>query len=460
MIAGRFKRAERRQGLATEAWLRAILIVLALALSILSGRMVTTSSMSPLLIVAAIAVPLAVVLRPHLVLWLVPVGVAIPRTVPRLFGQLGPLELTLALGVMALLMYRSVYHQRFYMDWFFKLMLLTALPIGLSWLAGRGELDDVRLYIWSGSCLAYLLAINLATGKRDPYQVLGATAMIVVGLLIVDVWLKGAVRPSSVEVAGAAWKTYRHTATTVGQSQFASVLMAMVLPVLLAYGLTVKNRPVRGVSLLLFVGGTTLAISLLTRAFVVSLIVSALAMSYVLVRKQGTRSGKVALGMVLLVLFPAIIMQIQAPVINSLLIGQFVQIYEENPRVEIWLGLLKRAVASPLWGYGATNPLLRFGIHGGHGLFPQMLFEYGLSLVVPLIMLLAKWFTSSWQLVRRDDLDNCQLAFALASWGIVTAVLIGAILNDYLYTHGAYPILAFFTAGLLTAQLRLLNGRT
>ena len=41
-----------------------------------------------------------------------------------------------------------------------------------------GEGDSARLYIWLGSCLAYLLVTNLATDTRELYLLLAETALL------------------------------------------------------------------------------------------------------------------------------------------------------------------------------------------------------------------------------------------------------------------------------------------
>ncbi len=459
MVAKIFKRTERGFDLAAGTGLRTILIILALALSLQSGRMATTVRGSMLLVVsvAVVSIALVILMKPRLVLWLLPAGVTIPRTAPRLFGRFGLLELVLALGAMALLMHLVIHRKRIYTDWFFKVMLLAALPIGSSWLLGRGEGDGALLYIWLGACLAYLLAINLVTGKREPYRVLDVAAIIVVGLLVADVWLKGTQKPWETDVP---WVVYRQAGTTVGMGNFAMTLMAMVLPVLLAYGIVVKNRVVRWMNIIVFLVGTTVAISFLTRIVIISLIVSVLAMSYMLRRRKGAEGRKIARRTALMAVLPLAIVQLWAGEIIDAFADRFARIYYAgDPRFEIWRGQFEIFAASPLWGYGSINTWERFGVHGSHGLYLRALYEYGLVFMIPLAVLLVKWFANSWRLVQRDGLDNCRFAFALANWGVVTGVLITTIPVPYIYAHGAYATLAFFTAGLLATQLRMLDER-
>jgi hypothetical protein len=411
------------------------------------------------LIVTAIAA-LAAMTRPRLVLWLLPVAIAIPRTVPRLMGTLGPLELALALGAAVLLMHLAIHRERVHTDPPLTLMLLATLPIGLSWLAGRGEGDSGRLYIWVGSCVAYLLALNLADDRRAPYRLLGTSAVIVVGFLIADVLLKGLDRPAAaLWQRSAAWKTYRQQATTVGMGSFAMTMMTIVLPVPLAYGVLAQRRSARWAYLITFLAGSALALSFLTRAVVVNLAVSVLAMAYVLSVKRGASAGKVVLSIAAVSILSLAIVQAQIPGIIDVYATRFAIPLSQDPRVSIWRGLLEKASASPLWGYGAVSSMERFGIHGGHGLFPQVLFEYGLSFALPLGVVLALWVRNSWRLVQRTDPESRQFAFAVASWGVVAGILSNAVANVYLYGHGAYSTLAFFSAGLLAAQLRVLDAK-
>lgn len=449
----RNKHIETSGSVTTGAWLRVILVMIAFGISIQGGRAVTKYGVAIPLLVVGIAAASVLALKPHLALWLIPVGIAIPRTVPRLFGELGPLELVLGIGTVAMFISITTRRRRLQVDRLFVLMLLALLPIALSWLSGRGEGDAGQLYIWLGSSLAYLLALNLARRERESYWLLGAAALLVIGLLVMDVYLSGVARPSTTAL-GTEWTVYRQTAATVGMGNFAMVLMAVVLPVPLAYGLVTNKREVRLISFVAFILGTYVAFTFLTRAVLLSLGASALAMGYVLWHKQGARGGARTLGMILILAIPIAILQMREANIVSLFTSRLsVQETLNDPRIGIWLGLLEKAARSPLWGYGAVDPWRLFGISGSHGTYPQALFEYGVSFTLPLVLLLVTWLRQSWRFVQRKGLDHRQFAFALASWGIVIGVLIITIPNDYVYRHGAYSSLAFFTAGLLMRQV-------
>ena len=432
---------------------RLFLVILALVLSPIVGyRTAIVENGSLLLVFGGLALFVIVLLCPEWGIWLIPISVALPRTLPRLFGQLGGMELSLALMLMAYLLQHALSRKRIQVDWFLGVMLLAAVPMALSALAGRGQEDSVRLYNWLGTCITYFLVLNLMTGIQSPYRILLGFTVIIVGMIFADMlFISGVPLPET----DYEWHVYRLTAFTIGQANFIVSLATMLLPIPLAYAILTKKRTLRWLCVTLLVGNLALAVLVSTRAFILFATASTLAMSIPIWERYGVkpvRRAVVFLAGGLLAMWymlPAGWTKLMERLVDTFLYG--------DCRIQIWIDQFEVGLRSPIVGYGAIsleNSLLRFGIYGRHGLFPQIFFEYGLVFVVPVVVLLVGWVRRSLYLLRDPQLTVEQSAVALASWGIIVGLLANAITNVHLVLTAQYSVLAFSLAGLLAAQLK------
>jgi hypothetical protein len=403
--------------------------------------------------------------RPEWGIWLIPVTVAAPRTLPRLFGRLGAMELALGFLLGIVILRSLLLRKRIEVDSFLGVLLLAATPAALSLLAGRGQYDGTRLYNWLGSCLVYFAVINLMRPNKSAYYVLLGFPLIVMGLILADFLLFSGVPLPETDYE---WHTYRSLASTIGggigaglqgQANFVVSLATAVFPIPIAYGLFAKRQPVRLLCVALIIANLSLAVLVQTRAFVFSAAMALVAMLIPAWRRLGIRF----IWVVVIILLVGIL------AVWYLLPGGWVRLVERvtatgvsEGRIEIWQTLLEGGWRSPIFGQGAIGDeatLLRFGTRSGHGLFPQIFFEYGIVFVLPVVGLLAAWLRRSLRLLRISPVTVEDQSIALAHWGIVIGLLANALLNDHLVLTASYSALAFSLAALVAAQGRWVKSR-
>lgn len=407
-----------------------------------------------------LALTVLIFLRPEWGIWLIPITVAAPRTLPRLFGRFGAMELALGFLLGMVILRSLLLRKRIEVDSFLGVMLLAALPVGLSLLAGRGQEDGTRLYNWLGTCLAYFVVLNLVRRNKSAYHVLLGFPVIVMGLILADfLLLSGVPLPQS----DYEWHAYRSLASTIaggigaglqGQANFVVSLATIVFPIPIAYGFLTRKRSVRLFCLALVIANLSLAVLVQTRAFVFSAAMALLAMLIPAWKRLGLKFLWAA---VILLLLGTLSVWYLLPGGWARLVERLTATGVSEGRIEIWQKLLEGGWKSPIFGQGAIGDeatILRFGTRSGHGLFPEIFFEYGIVFVLPVVGLLVAWLWRGFRLLRISPPTVEDQSIALAHWGIVIGLLANAILNDHLVLTASYSALAFSLAGLLVVQLR------
>lgn len=445
--------------------IRAVAVAAAVGFySILAGVTILAADSESVLhvvaILAALPVAVFVVMRLEWGIWLIPIAICVPRTLPRPIGEIGYLEITLAFLFFVLVIRSLLGGIALRVDWFLKIMLVISLPMVLSALTGRGAEDWSRVYNWLGTCLTYFLIYNLISNSRAPYRFLLGFAVIVVVMIAADFLVfSGVPLPTTSD----EWLRYRSVASTIagvggrmtGQANFVASMAFLFIPVPVTYLIFGQKLVIRWLCILSALTISALAILVMTRAFVLCTVV---ALAAVFVAIPLRRRVWFAVSIVFALLVGSVFLMQFAPYPMVHLVERIVgTAMEGDVRVEIWLASLIAGLESPIWGHGAIGyeAMKRMlGTFGGHGLLPLVFFEYGLAGILPLIVLLASWPMRSLRLLRVAGLSVEQRTVAVAIWGVVWGLLANAVINVHLVLVGPYACLAFSVAALLAAQLR------
>jgi hypothetical protein len=417
-------------------------------------------------LLCAVALFFIVFKVPEIGVALIPVCVILPGMLPRLFESIGYMELLLAF-LSIVLIGRVVIYQKMmiYVDRFLVIMIVIAGILFLSAVLGSGIEAGVRFYIWMGCCVTYFLVANLVRTNRWVYYLLFFSLVVVVGMILVDfLYVSGVPLPET----DTQWHMYRSYAASMadqgnpasGQSNFVVSMATMLFPVCVAYAAIVRSVQMRILCLGVFVGILTLVFLVQTRAFILCGSVSILAMS---IKFWNRRAIRVAVTVAFMFIVGLTIINHVIPEGRMRFIDRFmVATTKGDSRIDIWVSLLKGGMDSPVFGNGALNKgqvLLKYRTVGGHGLFPQIFFENGILLLIPLCLLLLRWVQRAWNILQYSAVDFHESAAALASWGILAGLLANCIINVHLMQTASYGMLAFSLAGLLAVQEKILIRR-
>ena len=437
--------SRRGHDISGRVWLPRLLIVAALLLSVYSGVWTARGHLVRPLYLLGVGIGFGVLLvRPDLALFLIPIGISYPRTIPRLFGSIGIMELLLPLAGVAWVSNVVLYHRRIWMNQVLGLALLTAVPIVGSAVAGRGDQDWARVLMWLSGCGMYLLAFNLVHDRRTAERILLWAALVIVGVTCLDFlthgWLSDIQDPSRVL---SPELVYRHTAVGAGQNNYVAAVVVAVMPILVAYALLAEDRLQRRVSVVGVILGVLLGVLMLARRFWVNMAIALVPQMYVIWKMRGRRYVPVTL---LLIGASVGLASLLVPTMADLSRGRF----EDSvaSRMELSLIQLRWAIRSPLWGYGSNRISSRFA----HAMIPTALYDYGLIFTLPLFGVLGMWLRQAIRLVRETDHGRGS-AFSVAHLGAAAGIVGSAISQDFLITNTVYLCLAFLIAGSLGAVL-------
>jgi len=422
-----------------------LLIVATLLLSVRSGVEMARGNQVTLLYLLIGGFGFVVLLaRPELALFLIPIGVSLPRTMPRLFGEIGVVEALLPLAGAAWGVNLVIHRQRIRTNAVLWLALLAAPPIMVSAIAGRGNQDWARAYTWLGGCVTYLLALNLVRDRPTAERILFWPTLAVVGVFCVDFLTNGWV-PFLGDISPWIW-VYRKLAVAAGQTTFVAGLLAVLMPLLLAYALLAADRLRRLVAVIGIILATLLGVVLLARIFWVGTAFGLVAQVYVIWRKN-IRVAQSSLAAVILFSVSIWLASLLLPTMTDLMRWRFEE--EVASRMGGSVVQMGWAFQAPLWGYGSDSG----GLSGfAHAMIPMAMYEYGLLFTLPLLGALGVWLSQAIRLVRQTDSEQ-DYAFSLAHLGVATGVVGIMFFNDFLVKSAAYLCLAFLIAGLLGATV-------
>ena len=449
-------------------WLRRLLIVAVPLLAVFGGVQTAREELVMLLYLLLGGIGLAVFLvRPLLMLFFVPIALSYPRTIPRLFGQIGIIEVFLPLAGVIWAANVISYRRRIWINEVLGLALLAAVPIVGSGVTGRGDQDWTRAYGWLGGCLTYLLALNLAHNRRTAQKTLLWTALVTVGVACLDFLTYGWLLTSQ----AVSSETYDYRKTAFGaatrQNNFVAALLALVMPILMAYALRAADRRQRIVGVIGVILGTVVGSLTLSLTFWAGMAFAFVALVYIHARRGGRRDILVtvllvgASGWLVSLLIPGVAAQWpqrvegmmddwrQTSAVLRASAGEDPEVWMQIgflPRLSRSVIQLRAAARSPLWGHGSNRISSGFA----HAVIPTALYDYGLMFTLPLFGVLGTWFRQAIRLVRETDHEGDSVS-SLAHLGVVAGVTGMIILNDFLLTASSYLCLAFFVAGLLGA---------
>ena len=449
-------------------WWPCVLIVVTLLLGERVGALATGGgSVTQLyLLLGSIAVVVLLV-WPALTLFLIPIAINIPHMVPRLFGMIGILEILLPLAGIAWAGSLISRRRGIRTNEVLNLALLAAVPIVGFGFTGRGDQDWTRAYGWLGGCLTYLLALNLAHNRRTAQKTLLWTALVTVGVACLDFLTYGWLLTSQ----AVSSETYDYRKTAFGaatrQNNFVAALLALVMPILMAYALRAADRRQRIVGVIGVILGIVLGSLTLSLTFWAGMAITLVALVYLHTRRRRGRDILVTLLLVaasvwlVSLLVPGMAGQIpkrlegmmndwrQTSAVLRASAGEDPEFWMQIgflPRLSRSVIQLRAAARSPLWGHGSNRISSGFA----HAVIPTALYDYGLMFTLPLFGVLGTWFRQAIRLVRETDHEGDSVS-SLAHLGVVAGVTGMIILNDFLLTASSYLCLAFFVAGLLGA---------
>ena len=433
--------------LASRGWFVSLLVMAALFAAVRIGKQFASGALAgPIFLSFGIAIAVALLRQPHLALWLIPIALGIPRSAPRLFGVIGVLEALLPIVAFVWMIHVTVHPQRVRMDRQFRLLLLAALPMVLSWLTGRGDSDFTQLYTWLAGSATYLLALNLATSRRLAERALLWTAIVMVALLFLD-YQTTATIPSIEDLYISAY-VYRQSLATVGAATFVAALLAVMMPILLSYAFLARRKGLQIVCACGAALGLLLGFYNLSRIFFVGTAAGLLPQLYVLWRRKGIRYVVLAVACITIGLVAIVYL---VPAFADLMLNEFITSPQRiGNRMALSVTQLQEAFRSLLWGYGSNRATSR----AAHSMIPTAMYDYGLFFTLPLLGFLSLWLIRAVRLVRevlyRSQREN---PLAFAHLGIVVAVLVSMIYSDFLITTATYTCLSLFIAGLLGAAV-------
>jgi len=434
-----------------------------------AGRIAEEQMTMPLFFLLGSAAFFILLSRPELTLYLIPIAISIPRTIPRLFGTIGILEALLPLAAAAWAARTLFYRRRVRLNKVLFLALLAAVPLIVSGLLGRGDQDWARAYTWLGGCLTYLLALNLAKDRRLADKMLFLIAIVTVGIMLLD-YLTHAVLPASFETLSAEIRIYRKTALSIGEGNLGAAMLTIVTPVLFAYAL-LGNYRIRLFSVAGLIGVAILGLLLLSRTFWFGTAIGIGAQLYILIKKGRLKSNvaglaiAVAVGFIALSLFPQTGRLTKERVVDETIkdirmtrsifknTGDIPFEYRINQRMysrtERSIVQLRASLESPFMGHGSNMIVSRFA----HAMIPTAMYDYGLIFTLPLLSLLWMWLRQAFRLTTEIDSKGKINPSSLAHLGIVASIVGGIFVSDYLITTTQYLCLAFFIAGLLGGSI-------
>ena len=425
-------------------WLPRLLIVVVLFFACQVGVWIARGVSVMQLYLLLGSVGLAVLLvRPDLTLLLIPIAISTPSTLPRLFGMIGILEALLSLTGVAWVGNVVVHRRQIRTNEVLNLALLAAVPIVGSAVIGRGDQDWIKAYGWLGGCLTYLLALNLVHDRRTAEKILFWTALVTVGVACLDFLTHGG--GLTLEATGLELYIYRKIAFGAGVRQNNSVaaMLALVMPILVAYTWLADGRRQRLVGVMGVILGTLVGLLLLSRTFWAGTAIGLIAQVYVLSRRRGKRNA-----LALLLLLGALVWFVS--LLNPTMADLMGRRIEEpiGTRMELSVMQIRSASRSLLWGHGSNLISSRFA----HAMIPTALYDYGLIFTLPLFGMLAAWLRQAIRLVKQTDHEKGS-AFTLAHLGVVVGMVGIMFFNDFLIAAAGYTCLAFLIAGLLGATV-------
>ena len=242
-----------------------------------------------ILVALMIAYVLVAIRWPSWSLVLIPISVALPRTLPRLMG-IGGMELALAVLLLILFSRLVVYNVPIMADRFLILSIALLVSPLLSMAVKNGELDSVRAYTFLGNSLCYFLTRNLVTQRSHVLPLLLMYAAIINLMLLADfLFISGVPLPDS----DYAWALYRSEASTVGQANYVVSLATMLLPIGFAALVLMRNLWLRLLGAGIILINAVLATLVSTRAFFYQTAIAVLAMTLLM---QKGRRGKAIIG--------------------------------------------------------------------------------------------------------------------------------------------------------------------
>ncbi len=429
-------------------------------LACLVGGMAALNGFIVLAGVIALVLLGLVVVYPHLALYLIPISALFSPVLPRV-GKLGALEYFLILSGIAVFIRSLVLKKKLKFDGLLAIMIVLLSVFVLSLLAGRGDQEFSRVYAWLGTVGYYFVIINAVSDSHYIGRILLVLALLTTGLLLLDSFIFSGVPLPKTEYD---WARYRSLGTSLaassdqlaGQANFAMSMATIFFPVFFVFGVFSKQIRIRVLCFAGLAGMLLLALMVQTRAFFLQAGIAIVAtMIPILKRRTIWRLVVVLMGSAFVLYFA----------IEQLFPGAWVRIanrFTEVPllgdsRFDIWVGMIRVGMTSPLIGHGAyaaDTALQRFGILTRHGLFPQIFFEYGLIGLVPTLGILGWWIISSIRTLHEVVSAREDPRVALALWGIVVGLFANSIINLHLIFTPNYSVLAFSVAALQQIYLR------
>ena len=446
--------SRRGQDSLTRVWLPRLLIVTAILLTVRSSAWLVRGTLTNPLYLLMGSVGFGVLLvRPGLAMFLIPIAVIYPRTIPRLFGSIGILEVLLPLMGVAWVGNLALHRRQIRTNEVLGLALLTAVPIVASVVSGRGDQDWARAQTWLAGCGTYLLALNLVHNRPTAEKMLLWAALAIVGTIGLDFLGGGGASALQDPSSDLFHDGYRHTALGIGQNNSVAGLLGVVMPILVAYALLAPDRRQRGVGVIGVFLGVLVGMLLLSRTFWAIAGIGLVAQVYAIWR---TRGGRRVLVTLLLIGASVWLISLLVPNMAELSRRQLEGTFSIGGRVEGAVGTrmelsviqLREAARSLLWGHGSSLATSRFA----HATIPTALYDYGLMFTLPLLGVLGLWLRQAIRLVRDTNHED-DSAFSVAHLGSVVGIVGIMFLNDFLITNISYLCLAFLIAGSLGATM-------
>ena len=428
--------SHRGRETSARTWLRRLLIVVALLLAVFSGDWIAREEFVMPLYFLAGGIGLAVFLvQPPLMLFFTPIALFYPRTIPRLLGQIGIMEGFLPLAGVVWVASVVSRRRQIRTNEVLGLALLAAMPIVGSGVTGRGDQDWVRALTWLSGCGMYLLALNLVHNRRTAEKMLFWIALAIVGVTCLDFLTHGWL-PTRQE---ATLGDYRHTASGVGQNNFVAAVLAVVMPILVAYALLAGDYRQRQVGVIGVILGMLLGMVLLSRTFWVSTGIGLVAQVYIIWKTRGRRYVLATLLLIGGSVWLASLLTPNTLALTGEWFGAGIVSRVELSRIQ--LGWTARSL-SLLWGHGSNLVTSRFA----HAVIPTALYDYGLMFTLPLFGVLGLWLRQAIRLVRETDRED-DSALSVAHLGVVASVAGTIFFNDFLITSANQGLCTLFVNG-------------
>lgn len=418
--------------------------------------------------------------KPTTLLFLIPIGIFMPRYVPRLFGVIGLLEGLLPLGLGLVFARSALGKDSIRINRVLVVALTAALPVVLSAVFERGNLDLSNAYLWLGGCLTYFLGLNLPRTRTEARKILFFSACIGLALLWFDYLTHAQLSQLSSMGSGTYTRDvtlYRKCVGSIGEGNLMGAMLAVIAPVITA---PIVSREPRNQRWWIFALGTViLGTLLLSRSFWYGAFIGVFAQMLVVFRSKGKRaiimvvSGMACIYVLLSLSMPGLVSITQYRLFESTIneIKRAMEVpmgYNAGfqsyldakigvTRPELSIVQLRASMEAPLWGHGAREDESRFA----HAAIPTAMYAYGLFFTIPLLTLCYVWLRDTIREAWKADNSGKGSAanpLALAHLGVAVTTVGSIFFNDFFITTGQYICLALFIAGLLGSTM-LLNEK-